>query len=35
MLESVTQSDYEQKLALAFEFWEAVAANMPDWLHVE
>ena len=25
----------EEKLALAFEFWEAVAANMPQWSQVE
>ncbi len=35
LLESVTQSDYEQKLAEAFEFWETVANNMPLWGQVE
>jgi DNA sulfur modification protein DndB len=35
LLETVTQMDYEQKLALALEFWETVAAQMPEWSRVE
>ncbi len=35
LLDAVAESDYDQKLALAFEFWEAVAANMPQWGQVE
>lgn len=35
LLESVTQKDYEQKLAQALEFWETVAKNMPLWGQVE
>jgi DNA sulfur modification protein DndB len=35
LLETVTQGDYEQKLAQALEFWETVAARMPEWGRVE
>jgi DNA sulfur modification protein DndB len=35
LLESVAQADYEQKLAQAFEFWETVGKNMPQWGAVE
>jgi DNA sulfur modification protein DndB len=35
LLEAVTEGDYEQKLALALEFWETVAKNMPLWGQVE
>lgn len=35
LIESVTQEAYEQKLAQAFEYWEAVAANMRLWQQVE
>jgi DNA sulfur modification protein DndB len=35
LLEGVTQSDYEQKLALASEFWDVVAANIAEWGRVE
>lgn len=35
LLESVTEGDYEQKLAQASAFWETVAANMPLWGQVE
>jgi DNA sulfur modification protein DndB len=35
LLESVEQGNYEEKLALAHEFWEAVASQMPDWNRVE
>ena len=35
LLEAVNEKDYEQKLAQAQEFWEAVAANMPLWQQVE
>ena len=35
LLESVTQDDYEEKLAQALEFWEAVANQIPEWGRVE
>src|SRR6266404_1998369 len=35
LLETVEQGDYEQKLAQALEFWETVAAQMPEWGRVE
>jgi DNA sulfur modification protein DndB len=35
LLESVAEDDYQQKVAQALEFWEAVAANMPEWGRVE
>lgn len=35
LLDSVAQTDYEQKLAQALEFWETVARNMPLWGQVE
>jgi DNA sulfur modification protein DndB len=35
LLETVAESDYDFKLAQAFEFWEAVVANMPEWGLVE
>jgi len=35
LLESVTEGDYEKKLAEAFEFWDTVATNMPLWGQVE
>src|SRR6266568_3612150 len=35
LLETVAQGDYEQKLAQALEFWEAVATQMPEWGRVE
>ena len=35
LLGSVADADYDQKLALALEFWEAVAENMPEWQKVK
>jgi DNA sulfur modification protein DndB len=35
LLETVIHNDYENKLAQALEFWEAVAANMPLWGQVQ
>lgn len=35
LLETVIQDDYERKVTQASEFWEAVAANMPEWGRVE
>src|SRR5204863_5913431 len=35
LLETASQGDYEQKLAHALEFWETVAAKMPEWGRVE
>ena len=35
LLETASQGDYEQKLAQALEFWETVAAKMPEWGKVE
>lgn len=35
LLENVSQTDYEQKLALASDFWETVANNMQHWRQVE
>lgn len=35
LLETVPEGDYEQKLAQALEFWETVAAQMPEWGRVE
>ena len=31
LLETVETGDYEMKLAQALEFWEAVAADIPEW----
>ncbi len=31
LLETVETGDYDVKLAQALEFWEAVAANVPEW----
>lgn len=31
LLETVEPSNYEEKLAQALEYWEAVTANMPEW----
>src|SRR5205823_4251294 len=35
LLETVEQGGYERKLAQALEFWETVAAQMPEWGRVE
>ena len=35
LLEAVTEADYDQKVAQALQFWETVAANMPEWGRVE
>jgi DNA sulfur modification protein DndB len=35
LLETVVQSDYDQKVAQASEFWETVVANMTEWSRVE
>lgn len=35
LLETVIEGDYEEKLTQASEFWEQVAANMPEWNRVE
>jgi DNA sulfur modification protein DndB len=35
LLESVVDANYEEKLALALEFWEEVAQNIPEWEKVK
>ena len=35
LLGSVVDADYDNKLALALEFWDAVAENMPGWEKVK
>src|SRR5438270_9361137 len=35
LLETVVESDYENKLAQASQFWETVALHMRDWERVE
>jgi DNA sulfur modification protein DndB len=34
LLGTVTDADFDSKLALAIEFWDAVAANIPEWTKV-
>lgn len=34
LLGAVAEPDFDEKLALASEFWEAVANNMPEWSKV-
>jgi DNA sulfur modification protein DndB len=35
LLESAVDANYEEKLALALEFWEEVAQNIPEWEKVK
>src|SRR5262249_1433877 len=34
LLVSVIEEDFDEKLALAIRFWEAVSENIPDWQKV-